>query len=73
MEKVKRKSIWAKLKEYCSFSMGKDDESDFIEVTEWSNHEGFDVHISAGVERKHFQLTYGQFDALKKIIKELDK
>jgi len=48
---------------------GKPD--DFIEVSLWHNGEGFDAHLSSHGEQ-HFQLTWGQFKALKKLIKELD-
>jgi hypothetical protein len=47
-------------------------EQDFIEVSLWHNGEGFDVHLSSHGDQ-HFQLTWGQFKALKKLIKELDK
>ena len=45
---------------------------DFIEVSLWHNGEGFDAHLSSHGEQ-HFQLSWGQFKALKKIVKELDK
>ncbi len=45
---------------------------DFIEVSLWHNGEGFDVHLSSHGEQ-HFQLTWEQFKALKKLVKELDK
>ena len=44
---------------------------DFIEVSLWHNGEGFDVSISSHGEQR-FQLTWGQYKALKKLIKELD-
>jgi hypothetical protein len=45
---------------------------DFIEVSLWHNGEGFDAHLSSHGEQ-HFQLTWGQFKALKKLVKELDR
>lgn len=45
---------------------------DFIEVILWYNSEGFDVHLSDNGEQR-FCLTWGQFKALKKLVKELDK
>lgn len=45
---------------------------DFIEVSLWHNSEGFDAHLSSHGDQ-HFQLTWGQFKALKKLVKELDK
>jgi hypothetical protein len=44
---------------------------DFMEVSLWYNGEGFDVILSTNGEQR-FCLTWGQFKALKKIIKELD-
>ena len=45
---------------------------DFIEVSLWNNGEGFDAHLSSEGEQS-IKLTWGQFKALKKLIKELDK
>lgn len=44
----------------------------FIEVSLWHNCEGFDVCINSHGEQR-FALTWGEFKALKKLIKELDK
>jgi len=44
----------------------------FLEVSLWHNGEGFDAHLSSH-GNQFFQLTWGQFRALKKVIKELDK
>lgn len=44
----------------------------FIEVSLWHNGEGFDVHLSSYGDQS-FKLTWGEFRALKKLIKELDK
>jgi len=66
MEKSTRKSIYDDLKKYCHLS--KDHES--IEVTEWINGEGFDAYIS---DREKLSLTWGEFDALKKLVKKLYK
>jgi hypothetical protein len=43
----------------------------FIEVALWHNGEGFDVCISTNSEQA-FRLTWGEFKALKKLVKELD-
>lgn len=45
---------------------------DFIEVSLWHNGEGFDAHCSSHGEQS-FHLTWGQFKALKKLVKRLDK
>lgn len=44
----------------------------FIEVTLWHNGEGFDVYISSHPSQS-FLMTWGEFKALKKLIKELDR
>ena len=44
---------------------------DFIEVSLWHNGEGFDAHLSSnGVQS--IKLSWGEFKALKKLVKELD-
>jgi hypothetical protein len=45
---------------------------DFIEVSLWHNGEGFDVHLSSHNEQS-IKLTWGEFKALKKLVKELDQ
>ena len=45
---------------------------DFIEVSLWHNGEGFNVDLSSNGDQS-INLTWGQFKALKKLIKELDK
>jgi hypothetical protein len=49
---------------------GKPD--DFIEVSLWHNGEGFDVNLNSNGEQR-FCLAWGQFKALKKLVKELDQ
>jgi hypothetical protein len=44
----------------------------FIEVALWHNGEGFDVTISSQGDQS-FKLTWGEFKALKKLVKELDQ
>lgn len=36
---------------------------DFLEVTEWSNGEGFDLNISRG--EQHISFTWGEFAAMQ--------
>jgi len=67
MEEYNRKSVFTELKKYDVFA----DESSFIEVTEWSNSDGVDVEIVNRTNNKRFQLTWGEFDALKKIMKTI--
>jgi hypothetical protein len=72
---VKRKSVFVELKDWCTFSMGAEqkDKGHFLEVTEWANGEGYDVHTHDGNGERTMQLTYGQFDAIKKCIKAIEK
>jgi hypothetical protein len=55
----KRTSRWVELEGY--EIMPKPGE--FLEVTEWSNGEGFDLHISRGEQA--ISLTWGEFSALQ--------
>jgi len=45
---------------------------DFIEVSLWHNGEGFDAYLSSSGEQS-IKLSWGEFKALKKLVKELDK
>jgi hypothetical protein len=58
-----RKSLFASLED------AYHKEGDFIEVTEWSNGEGYDVTIN----EKQFSLHFTEYEALKKIIKIFEK
>ncbi len=58
-----RKSLFASLED--SYHKA----GDFIEVTEWSNGEGYDVTIN----EKQFSLHFTEYEALKKIIKQFEK
>jgi hypothetical protein len=74
IELGKRPSAFTLLSEFCTFSMGeRKDKGDYLEVTEWTNGEGYDIHISDDNGDKTFQLTWGQVQALKKCIKAIDK
>jgi hypothetical protein len=70
-----RKSAFAKLNEFCTFSMiaERKDKGDFLEVTEWTNGEGYDIHIIDVNGEKIFSLTWGQMEALKKCVKKIEK
>lgn len=61
IEVSKRRAVFAELKPYCTHS-GK---HDYMEVTEWSNGEGYDVVIShkGGVES--FAITHGGWELLQ--------
>jgi hypothetical protein len=59
MKESKRTSRWIDLEEYDCTAKG----DDFLEVTEWTNGEGFDLHISRGEQT--ISLTWGEFTALQ--------
>ena len=69
-----RKSAFVELEDYCVNSMGdRKGKGDFLEVTEWSNGDGYDIHIEDVNGPLRFMLTWGQFEAMKKCIKAIDK
>ena len=71
----KRNAAMVDLKDFCIFSMRPErkDKGDFLEVTEWTSGEGYDIHISDVSGETKFSLTWGQVEALKKCIKALQK
>ena len=69
IDKYKRKSVFAWLSQFDYLAK----EHDFIEVTEWNNGDGWDINILSNDDDQTFQLTYGQFEAIKKLIKTLRK
>ena len=64
-EIYRRKTAFAELKGYDGFA--KND--DFIEVTEWFNMEGFDVNLSTQHGNQRMSFTWGEYEALKDIIR----
>ena len=64
-------SVYADLKDFCTFSINK--QGHFIEVTEWYNGEGFDLTISTIGNDHTIQMSYGQFDGLVTLVKQLEK
>jgi hypothetical protein len=64
MEFVNKKSVNDKLKKYDY--LAKDD--DFIEITEWTNGEGYDIMINDEV----ISLTEGQLNAINYLVKSLE-
>ncbi len=72
IKQYNRKSAFVDLKDFCMFSMGeRKDKGDFLEVTEWANGEGYDIHIFNVKGESKFSLTWGQYEAMKKCIKKL--
>ena len=59
-----RKSISDDLQNYCPLA----NEHSFIEVTEWTSGEGWDITIND----RHFHLTLGELDAINYLVKSLE-
>lgn len=66
MEFVKRKSVHDDLSKY-DYLVNNDD-SKFIEITEWTNGEGISISIN---DNKTIELTYGELDAIDYLSKAL--
>lgn len=64
MENSNRRSVSDELRKFDVLSK----KDDFIEVTEWSNGEGFDITIND----KIFSLTSGQIKAINYLTQTLD-
>ena len=58
-----RRSISDKLSKF-----GYKSGDEFIEVTEWTNGEGYDININD----KIFSLHYGELEAINYLVKKLD-
>lgn len=59
-----RKSIYDDLQKYDYLK----NKSSFIEITEWTNGEGWDIAIN----EKTFNLTYGELEAINYLVKALN-
>jgi len=60
IEVSQRRSVFSELKEYCHCA----GESDYMEVTHFSNGEGVDINISRRSSEERFTLTWGEFELL---------
>ena len=67
MEKYTRKAIFTYLPKFDVLA----EDYDYMEVTEWNNGEGFDIELGEGKSTTKFELTWGQYKALKKLVKKL--
>lgn len=65
MECKKRKSVFSELNVFDYTAK----ENDFIQVTEWTNGEGWDITINDDII---FSLTQGQLEAINYLSKKLD-
>ena len=59
------KVAFCELKEFCYLS----NDNDFIEVTKWTNGDGFNVCISRKNHEQNFSLTSGELDAVNVLSK----
>ena len=71
IEIKQRPSAFTELEGICI--MSNIDSHDFMEVTEWTNGEGWDVVLVLANQYQMFHLSYGHLKALKKLIKVLKK
>ena len=60
IEVNKRKAVFSEIKGYCCHA----GDNDYIEVTQWSNGEGYDICIDRKNGQEKFSLTFGEFDLL---------
>ena len=68
MEYNKRRSVWDDLSKY---NYSKETDS-FIEITEWTNGEGFDIAIHSRNKDKLIILTREEIEAINHLISTLD-
>jgi hypothetical protein len=68
LEVYKRKAVFCPLKDYEISTK----EHSYIEITEWHNGEGIDINACNYTDRS-FSITYGEFNLIKKLIKQLQK
>jgi len=64
METNNKKSVWSDLNKFDVLAK----EHDFIEITEWSNGEGWDISTN----EKIISLSYGQLAAINYLTKYLE-
>ena len=64
IEVSKRDSVFCELKNYCHLAS----KNAYMEVTEWSNGEGFDITLSNTRGQERISLTYGEWDAIQAVV-----
>ena len=60
IEVSKRKAVFSEIKGYCIHA----GDNNYMEVTQWSNGEGYDISIDRKNGGEKFSLTFGEFDLL---------
>lgn len=68
LEKYNRKAVFCNLKDYDFASK----EHSYVEITEWKNGEGIDINAYSHTDRS-VSLSYGEFNLIKKLVKQLEK
>ena len=66
VETYNRRAVCSSLKEFDSIFAT---ESDFIEVCDWKNGEGYDITIND----KNYSLTIGELEAINYLVEKLNK
>ena len=68
-EEHKRNSILSEIGDWCFLSA----KGDYMEITEWTNGEGVDINIYSSGKEQMFNMTWGQYDLFKKMMKQIIK
>jgi hypothetical protein len=63
-----RRAVFAELLPYCVLS----GEGDYMEVTHWTNGEGYDIEIEAKNRKERFSLTNGEWELLQVLMNYKD-
>lgn len=64
LTKYKRNALFTHLQPHDYFA----EQHDYMEVTHWYNGEGFDVQLSAKSGEQRFSLSWGEYNALLKLV-----
>jgi hypothetical protein len=63
---AERKTIFSYIGDACLFSRP----GDYLEITEWTNGDGFDIDINSKTGIQKISITYGEFRLLKHMVKK---
>jgi hypothetical protein len=61
IEVSQRRAVFSEIKDYCMLS----GDHDYMEVTQWSNGEGFDINIDRKRGLEKFSLSCGEWELLQ--------
>jgi len=62
-----RKTVFSYIGEACVLSSP----DDYMEITEWTNKDGFDIDINSKGGNQKISITYGEFRLLKFMVKNI--